>query len=154
MNSALGDLKTESKRQIEKMELLFEDHIFPERKFKLKFFPWIRTGELKKILLKEKFHDKHKHLSEQDIRLFCKNIEITQENKGFFDYYNIQTGSTVLIMKNANAHNLENGVINPYQLFVNTPQQITELIVNVQSGLNAGRKPKLASEGTSGTYFL
>jgi hypothetical protein len=24
----------------------------------------------------------------------------------------------------------------------------------VQSGLNAGKKPKLASDGTSGTYFL
>jgi len=44
MNSELGDLKTESKRQIEKMELIFEDNIFQNRKFKLKFFPWIRTG--------------------------------------------------------------------------------------------------------------
>ena len=28
------------------------------------------------------------------------------------------------------------------------------MILDVQSGLNGGRKPKLASEGTSGTYFL
>lgn len=57
-------------------------------------------------------------------------------------------------MKNSNAHNTENGVINPYQIFQNVPPDITNLILNVQSGLNAARKPRLASEGTSGTYFL
>ena len=28
------------------------------------------------------------------------------------------------------------------------------MILEVQSGLNNGKKPKLAEEGTSGTYFL
>jgi len=57
-------------------------------------------------------------------------------------------------MKNSNANNTENGVINPYQIFELVPPDITNLILNVQSGLNAARKPRLASEGTSGTYFL
>ena len=57
-------------------------------------------------------------------------------------------------MKNSNTNNTENGVINPYQLFETVPQKINSLILDVQSGLNAGRKPKLASDGTSGTYFL
>lgn len=57
-------------------------------------------------------------------------------------------------MKNSNSNNLENGVINPYQIFEKTPQEILNLILNVQSGLNVGKRPKLASEGTSGTYFL
>ncbi len=34
------------------------------------------------------------------------------------------------------------------------PPELTNLLLNVQSGLNAGKRPKLASEGTSGTYFL
>lgn len=45
-------------------------------------------------------------------------------------------------------------MINPYQIFEKTPQEITNLVLNVQAGLNVGRKPKLAPEGTSGTYFL
>jgi hypothetical protein len=57
-------------------------------------------------------------------------------------------------MQNNNNHNTDNGVINPYRLFDVVPQDITNLILNVQSGLNNGRKPKLAAEGTSGTYFL
>lgn len=72
--SGPGDLKTDSKRHVEKIEISFEDNIFQGRKFKLKFFPWIRTSELKKILVKEKFNDKHTHLTEHDIRLFFKNI--------------------------------------------------------------------------------
>jgi hypothetical protein len=76
MDSVPGDMKTESKRQVEKIEVSFEDKIFSGRKFKLKFFPWIRTGELKKLLVKEKFNDKHTHLNEQDLRLFCKNMEL------------------------------------------------------------------------------
>lgn len=147
-------MKTESKRQVEKMEVCFEDKIFSGRKFKLKFFPWIRTAELKKILVKEKFNDKHTHLTEQDLRLFCKNMELTEEKRSFFDFYKIDAGSTIVIMANANAHNLQNGVINPYQIFEKTPQEITNLVLNVQSGLNAGKRPKLAAEGTSGTYFL
>lgn len=152
--SGPGDLKTDSKRHVEKIEISFEDNIFQGRKFKLKFFPWIRTSELKKILVKEKFNDKHTHLTEHDIRLFFKNIELSQENKNFFDFYKIESGSTVVIMKNANAHNLDNGVINPYQIFEKVPEAITNLVLNVQTGLNAGKRPKLASEGTSGTYFL
>jgi hypothetical protein len=54
-------------------------------------------------------------------------------------------------MANANSHNEQNGVINPYQIFEKTPQEITNLLLNVQSGLNAGKSPKLALEGT---YFL
>ena len=63
--------------------------IYQGRKFKLKFFPWIRTNELKKQLLKEKYNDKHKHLTEQDVRLFCKNIEIAMDNKNPFELYKI-----------------------------------------------------------------
>ena len=77
MESLPGDMKTESKRQVEKIEVSFEDKIFNGRKFKLKFFPWLRTGELKKLLVKEKFNDTHTRLREQDLRLFCKNMELT-----------------------------------------------------------------------------
>ena len=73
-DSEFGDLKTESKRTVQKIELHFEDMIFEGRKFRMKFFPWIRTHELKKTLVKEKY----KNLTENDIRLFCKNIELTQ----------------------------------------------------------------------------
>ncbi len=93
-------------------------------------------------------------MTEKDIRLFYKNIEMDQEQKNPFDIYKIEDGSTIVITKNSNSHNLEQGVINPYKLFEVVPQELTNLILNVQSGLNAGRKPKLASEGTSGTYFL
>ena len=34
------------------------------------------------------------------------------------------------------------------------PLKINGLLLDVQSGLNGGRKPKLAADGTSGTYFL
>lgn len=147
-------MRTDSKRVVEKVELVFEDKIFTGRRFKMKFFPWLRTGELKRSLIKEKYNDQHKHLSEHDIRLFYKNIELHHENKGCFEHYKIDHGSTLIIMKNANADNFEKGVINPYQIFEKTPEDITNLVLNVQSGLNAGLKPKLASEGTSGTYFL
>ena len=106
MDSLPGDMKTESKRQVEKVEVSFEDNIFHGRKFKLKFFPWIRTSELKKLLVKEKFNDKHTHLTEHDIRLFFKNIELTHENRTVFEFYKIESGSTIVIMKNANSQNL------------------------------------------------
>lgn len=153
-DSEFGDLKTDTKKVVQKIELHFDDLIFQGRKFRMKFFPWIRTHELKKQLIKEKYNDKHKHLTENDIRLFYKNIELAQENKNPFDLYKIEDGSTIVIMKNSNSHNTEQGVINPYRLFEVVPQELTNLILNVQSGLNAGKKPKLASEGTSGTYFL
>ena len=38
----------------------------------------------------------------------------------------------------------ENGIINPYQIFETVPKEITDLIMAVESGLNAGRKPKLS----------
>ena len=48
----------------------------------------------------------------------------------------------------------ERGIVNPYQIFDEVPEKIKNLILEVQSGLNNGRNPKLAEEGTSGTYFL
>jgi hypothetical protein len=46
------------------------------------------------------------------------------------------------------------GIINPYHIFDVTPDSIKNLILEVQSGLNNGKKPKLVETGTSGTYFL
>lgn len=104
-DSEFGDLKTDTKKVVQKIEIHFEDMIFQGRKFRMKFFPWIRTHELKKQLIKEKYNDKHKHLTEHDIRLFYKNIELAQENKNPFELYKIEDGSNVIIMKNSNSHN-------------------------------------------------
>ncbi len=57
-------------------------------------------------------------------------------------------------MQKTHTNHNDYGAINPYRIFDQTPTEITSLILNVQSGLNGGRKPKLASDGTSGTYFL
>ena len=37
-----------------------------------------------------------------------------------------------------------NGIINPYKIFKDTPKEIIDLIMAVESGLNSGRKPKLS----------
>lgn len=43
-DSGLGDLRTEAKgKLVQKIELHFDDLIFQGRKFRMKFFPWIRT---------------------------------------------------------------------------------------------------------------
>ena len=154
MNSELGDLKTDTKKPVEKIRLHFEDMIFQGRKFDEDFLPWMITNQIKKQIIKNRFNDKFKHYTENDIRLFYKNIELKQAKKNPFDLHKIEGGSTIIIMKNSNTNNTENGVVNPYQLFQHVPLKINELLLDVQSGLNGGRKPKLAADGTSGTYFL
>lgn len=114
----------------------------------------MRLHEIKKQIVKNRYSDKNKNVSEQDIRLFYKNIELKQEKKNPFDLYKIEGGSTIIITKNSNNNNPDNGVVNPYQLFENVPEKISHLVLSVQSGLNSGRSPKLAPEGTSGAYFL
>ena len=103
-DSEFGDLKTDTKKTVQKVALHFEDMIFG-RKFRISFFPWIRTHELKKQLVKEKYNDKHQHIRENDIRLFYKNIELTLENKNPFEVYKIEDGSSIIINKNSNANN-------------------------------------------------
>ncbi len=49
---------------------------------------------------------------------------------------------------------IENGVINPYHIFEKAPKDIIWLVTSVESGLRDGKHPRLALEGTSGSYFL
>jgi hypothetical protein len=66
----------------------------------------------------------------------------------------VDTDNSIIIQKVQNISTPEYGVINPYQIFDKVPKKIRQLIMSVESGLKAGRKPKLSEEGTSGTYFL
>jgi len=77
----------------------------------------MRLHEVKKQIIKNRFSHQNKHISEHDIRLFFKNIELKQEKKNPFDLYKIEAGSTIIITKNSNHTNPDNGVVNPYQIF-------------------------------------
>ena len=117
MNSGVGDLKTDTKKPVEKMRLHFEDAIFQGRKFEEDFLPWMTTAEIKRQVIKNRFNDQNKHYTDNDIRLFFKNIELKQPKKNPFELHKIESGSSIVIMKNANNNSTENGVVNPYQLF-------------------------------------
>ena len=61
MNSGVGDLKTDTKKPVEKMRLHFEDGIFQGRKFEEDFLPWMTTAEIKRQVIKNRFNDQNKH---------------------------------------------------------------------------------------------
>lgn len=93
------------------------------------------------------------HIAWNDIRLFYKNLELLPEHRRFFDF-GVEPDSIILIKNVEVGSDIERGIVNPYHIFDVTPNNIKNLIIEVQSGLNNGKRPKLADDGTSGTYFL
>lgn len=80
-------------------------------------------------------------------------MELTPDHKRFFDF-GVEPDSIIAIKSVGTEKDIERGIVNPYHIFEDTPIVITNLILEVQSGLNNGRRPKLADDGTSGTYFI
>ena len=150
MASSYGICTTGTKRKAEKISIYFDDKIKTMKTIKMSLFPWIRIDELKKQLAQTKFQN---HIAWNDIRLFYKNLELTPDHKRFFDF-GVEPDSIIVIKSVETEKDIEMGIVNPYHIFDVTPGNIKNLILDVQSGLNNGKKPKLADDGTSGTYFL
>lgn len=83
MSSSYGICTAGTKRKPEKIDLYFEDQIKNSKNIKITLFSWTRIDELKKKLAKDKYNS---HLSWNDIRLVYKNIELTPNNRRFFDF--------------------------------------------------------------------
>lgn len=77
-----------------------------------------------------------------DIRLFYKNIELLPNHKRCFDF-GLDLDSVFVIKNTEPNRELERGIVNPYQIFDEVPDKIKNLILEVQSGVNNGRNPKL-----------
>ena len=83
MASSYGICTTGTKRKTEKIDLYFEDKIKDTKDIKITLFSWTRIDQLKKKLTKDKYNN---HLAWNDIRLFYKNIQLTPDNRRFFDF--------------------------------------------------------------------
>ncbi len=67
--------------------------------------------------MREKYDN---HLSWSDIRLFYKNIQLTPDNRRFFDF-GVEPESVIHIKSIDPNKQFERGIMNPYQLFDNVP---------------------------------
>jgi hypothetical protein len=88
------------------------------------------------------------------MRLLHKNNELKDPNMSLLDY-RVRSGEQLLIKP---SHQLAKsmGLIESYQIFRpgQEPREVIALLEEVESGFRSEQLPRLAEEGTSGTYFI
>lgn len=67
-------------KQARKIRLHFEDCVTHRTSFSHRFFAWTTIAEVKKYL------EAQVHTSSANIRLFCKNIELSRSGQRILDY--------------------------------------------------------------------
>lgn len=137
---------TFTNKQARKLKLRFEDCISQRPTFSHRFFAWATIAEVKKYL------EAYVHTSSSNIRLFCKNIELSRNGQRLLDYQ-LSSRQTITIRM---TEQLENslGIINPYQIYEHSPAPIDGMLSEVKTGFLNDIRPRLTEHGTSGTYFL
>jgi hypothetical protein len=137
---------TNTTKEAKKIKIHFEDQITNQPSFTLKFFAWSTIIEIKKEL------EKHLKTSHQNMRLFYKNLELSKNGRRLIDY-NVKN-KEIFVVKMTPQLQDSLGILNPYRIFEHMPELVTEMLEGVKTGFLKGIKPKLAENGTSGTYFL
>lgn len=132
--------------KVQKIKLNIEDLVNNGPIIAIKCHAWSSVLELKQSL------NKVLKVLPSKLQLFYKNLELDLDNKTLIGY-EIKANDTLSVKLVPHLEN-STGIIHSYSIFDTQPPLIIDMIDSIKSGFLKGIRPKLAENGTSGSYFL